>query len=236
MARLYLVIALIAVIAVAVLVEMQYEARRQLHSQSDSLREQFQRLGELEAENIRLSNIVARANTPLADEQLAELENLRQQVESLRHRTNEVASLQTEIRRLRSAMSAVGNTVAGNTPPDVPASDIYPRDFWTFVGYDTPENTIQSLFWAISNGDEDSYAAGLTPELRDEMQNEFGDGSFADEGPLESSDITGYRIVDRDVISDNEVTVTVFVDGENDVVPIVLDKTDGGWVVAQNGN
>lgn len=238
MTRLNLFIVIGALVAVAVLLEMQYEARHQLRSQADEMLEQFRRLAELEAENVRLSNIVVRANSPLAEEQLAELQDLRRQVESLRRGTNEVGRLQAEVRKLRSALSLVGNSVNTGPPPEVPASDVYPRDSWTFAGYDTPENTIESMMWAISQGDQDTYAAGLTPELQSDMQGGFEDGSFLDESQAEMSDVTGYRIVDRDVISDNEVTVTVFVDGgngRNEVVVIpLLGSEDGTWRVPPN--
>src|SRR5215469_14236272 len=214
MARLNGIIALIAVVAVAVLLEMQYQARHQLRSQSDVMREQFKQLQDLETENIRLSNMVARVSSPLADEQLAELADLRQQVEALRHRTNDIAGLQNEIDRLRGVLSVAANSVESDAaPPAVPAGDIYPRDSWMFAGYDTPEDTIQSIIWAVSEGDQDAYAAGVTPELGGQLQSEFEDGSFANDGPLEMGDVTGYRIVDRNVISGNQVMYTLFMDG-----------------------
>lgn len=238
MARLYLFVAIGSLIAVAVLLELQYEARHQLRSQGDAMHEQFNRLAELEAENIRLSNIVRRANTPLAEEQLGELQDLRRQVETLRRGTNEVGQLQAEVRKLRSALAAVGNSVNAGPPPEVPASDVYPRDSWTFVGYDTPEDTIESMMWAMSQGDQDTYAAGLTPELQSDMQSDFEDGSFLDDSLAEMSDVTGYLIVDRDVVSENEVTVTVFIngDGGNDVVKIPLVESGDGWKVKPNGD
>jgi hypothetical protein len=234
MARLNGVIALIAVIAVAVLLELQYEARHQLRSQSDAMREQFRRLQELEAENVRLSNLVARAGAPLSDAQLAELADLRRQVETLRNRTNEIAGLQGEIDRLRSLLSTAANSAEDGTVPDVPASDIYPRDSWMFSGYDTPENTIQSIMWAVSEGDQDTYAAGVTPDLGSQLQSEFDDGSFVSDGPLEMADVTGYRIVDRDVVSGNQIVVTLFMDGPNELMPITLEQTDNGWMVTSN--
>jgi hypothetical protein len=234
MARLNSVIALIAVIAVAVLLEMQYQARHQLRSQSDAMREQFKQLQELEAENVRLSNMVARVGAPLADEQLAELADLRRQVEAMRHRTNDIVGLQNEIQRLRSILSAAANSIDGVTAPDVPASDIYPRDSWMFAGYDTPENTIQSIIWAVSEGDQDTYAAGVTPELGGQLQSEFEDGSFANDGPLEMGDVSGYRIVDRNVLSENQIMITLFMDGPNELMPITLELTPNGWMVTSN--
>jgi len=235
-AKLRLFIFVAVIIALAVLLERQYEAHRQLRSQRDSLQAQFKRIEELEAENVRLSNIVARANTPLAETQLAELQSLREQVELLRHRTNEIATLRAEIDRLHSALSDAGISIA-DTPPDVPAEDIYPRENWQFAGYDTPENAIESLMWAVSQGDAGSYTAGLAPDLFDQMQGELADGSFAEDGPFEMGNITGYRIVDRDMTSDSEVTITLYMDGENQTMPVVLHRTDDGpWTIVPTGS
>lgn len=235
-AKFRLFIFAVMIIALAVLLEKQYEAHRQLRSQSDSLQAQFKRIEELEADNVRLSNTVARANTPLAEIQLAELRSLREQLEFLRHRTNEIASLRAEISQLRSALSDAGNPVA-DTPPDVPAEDVYPRENWAFAGYDTPENAIESLMWAVSEGDTDSYMAGLAPDLFDQMQGELADGSFAEDGPFEMGNISGYRIIDRDMSSDDEVTVTLYMDGENQIMPVVLKEGDDGrWTIAATGS
>lgn len=235
MARFNGIIALIAVIALAVLLELQYEARHQLRSQNDVMREQSEQLQELEVENVRLSNMVARVNTPLADQQLAELADLRQQVEALRKRTNDIAGLQTEIQRLKTVLSAAANPVDGGAPPAVPATDVFPRNSWVFSGYDTPENTIQSIMWAVSEGDQNTYAAGVTPELGNELESEFADGSFASDGPQEMGDVTGYRIVDRDVVSGNQVVYTVFMDGPNEFMEIPIQQTTNGWMVTAFG-
>ena len=229
-------IALAALVALAVLWQREYEARRQLRSQTDELHEQLNRLMQLEIENIRLSNIVARAETPLAESQLAELQKLRQQVESLRRQTNQLQTLQAEIGRLQAALSSVRNSMAAGTSPDVPPEDIYPRELWAFAGYDTPENAIETLAWAISEGDQETYLAALTPEMRDRMQADLGGGDFADEGPLGMSDTTGFRIVDREAVSDNEVIYTLYMDGENDEMPVVLQNTNGQWLVAGAGD
>ena len=223
----------VVILALAVLLEKQYEARRQLRSQNDTLQAQFKRIEQLEAENVRLSNIVVQANTPLADAQLAELADLRKQVDLLRQRTNEVATLRAEITRLRAALSTAGKSIAAEMP-NVPAEDIYPRESWAFAGYDTPENAIESLMWAVSEGDQDTYMAGLAPDMQAQMQADLADGSFLAEGPFEMSNITGYRILDRDALSDNEVTMTLYLDGEGDTMSVVLDKTDNGWAIVPN--
>jgi hypothetical protein len=220
---------LIAALAViAVLWGMQFEAHRRLREEVSSSRELLARLNQLEVDNLRLSNIVAQANTPLSDIQLAELSKLQNEVRLLRQRTNDLETLQTELRRLRAQLASAQNSIT-SAPPDVPPGDIYPRESWTFAGYDTPEAAIESVTWAISEGDEDTYMASLSPELRDQMQSQLADGSFADAGPLEMINATGYRIVDRESISENIITITIYTDADGNRVPVTLEKTSDGW-------
>lgn len=224
--------ALLALAAIAVLWGMQYQARLQLRDQADSLQEQLKRLGQLEVENIRLSNIVVRANTPLAEVQLAELAKLREQVERFRNQTNQIQNLKGEIARLRNALSVARKSLANDAPPDVPAEDIFPRDSWAFAGYDTPEAALQSVMWAIGEGDQNAYMDSLSPDLREEMEAELADGNFADSGPLQLGNTTGFRILDRDAPSDNERIMTIYLDGDPGIISLILDYTNSVWGIA----
>src|SRR5882724_9652845 len=224
---------IVALAIIAALWGMQLEAHRRLREEVSSSRELLARLNKLEVDNLRLSNIVAQANTPLADVQLAELAKLQDEVRALRKRTNDLERLQAEIGQLRSKLTSMSS----NTPPDVPAADIYPRESWAFAGYDTPEAALESATWAISQGNEAAYLAGLAPALRGEMQGQLADGSFADAGPGELSDVTGYRIVDRQSISDTQKTLSIHTDGHDDEPPVTLNfvKTPDGWqIVSQS--
>src|SRR5665213_4209071 len=114
------------------------------------------------------------------------------------------------------------SVIASNAPHDVPAADIFPRDSWAFAGYDTPEAALESVNWAISQGDENTYMASLSPELQDAMQSQLADGSFAENGPMEMGNATGFRILDRETVSDNEQIITVYMDGDGNEIPLVL--------------
>jgi hypothetical protein len=220
-----------AVAAIAALAAMEWDANRRLREQTDHSRDLLVRLTRLEVENSRLSNLVAQANTPLADEQLAELDKLRAEVRVLRGNTNDLSVMQAELHRLHAELANIRSAVGSNAPPNVPAEDIYPRDAWKFAGYDTPEHALESVTWAISEGDQASYMAALSPELQTEMQTELADGNFGDIGPLEMNNATGYRIVDRQGIGANIRTITVYMDGEGTYVPLTFQKTPNGWMV-----
>lgn len=218
-----------ALAAIAALWGMQWEAHRRLHDQENSSLRLMARLNQLEVDNLRLSNVVAQANTPLADVQLAELAKLQDEVRALRKRTNDLQRLQSEIRGLRAKLTSMSS----NAPPNVPAADIFPRESWAFAGYDTPEAALESATWAISQGDQDAYLASLAPALRSEMQSQLADGSFADVGPGELSDVTGYRIIDRQSTSDTQKTISIYTDGHEDEGPVTLTfvKTPDGWLI-----
>jgi hypothetical protein len=229
----FLVGALIVALAIiAVLCGMQLEANRHLREEAAASRQLLSRLAVLEVDNLRLSNIVARANSPLAEEQLIELSKLREEVNHLRSHTNDLQTMRTEVTRLRTRLRGVQTAVASNEPPEVPPGDVFPRDAWSFAGYDTPEDAIQSVTWAISEGDEESYLASLSPELQDEMMSELEDGDFADIGPLQLSNATGYRILDRDSVSDDERVITLYMDGDPNIVSLYVVNTPDGWRVA----
>ena len=227
---------IVALAIIGTLWGIRLEANRRLREQMDASRQLLFRLEGLEVDNLRLSNIVVRANTPLADDQLAELAKLRKEVDQLRHRTNDLQTMKSEIRRLRTELANARSVIASNAPPDVPASDIFPRDSWAFAGYDTPEAALESVNWAISQGDEESYLASLAPELQDAMQSQLADGSFADTGPLEMGNATGFRILNRETISENQQVITVYMDGDGNEIPLILIKTADGWKVAGEGD
>lgn len=223
---------IVALAIIAALWGMQLEANRHLREQTDASRQLLSRLAVLEVDNARLSNIVVQANTPLAEEQLAELSQLRDEVRRLRLRTNDLGTMRTELRRLRAQLSTARSNITSNAPPDVPASDIYPRDSWKFAGFDTPESAVESATWAISQGDEDSYLESLSPELQDEMESALADGNFADLGPLEIGKAKDFRIVDRETISSDRQIITLYVDGQPDYTELPVVKTIDGWKIA----
>jgi hypothetical protein len=231
--RIFLGAALIVSLAIiAALWGMQIEANRHLREQADEARRLLSRLAVMEVDNLRLSNIVVRANTPLADAQLAELEKLRDEVDQLRHRTNDLQTLKAQLRRLSAELASARQMIATNA---VPAADIFPREAWSFAGYDTPEDAIESVTWAISQGDRDAYMSGLSSELQQQMQGQLADGNFAATGPLEMGEATGYRILDRQSVSENEWVITVYMDGQLDPIPIDVVRTADGWRIAAEG-
>src|SRR5438128_9578846 len=74
----------IALAAAAIFLALQYQAGVRLREENQSLRQQLEQLNQVAEENERLSNLVARANSPQTNGPLSELLRLRAEVSRLR--------------------------------------------------------------------------------------------------------------------------------------------------------
>ena len=116
------------------------------------------------------------APTPEPDPAItSDLMKLRAEVAELRRHTNEIQKLQGENAQLKSALVAAQSTPAA--PEVKPLSTngarpalFFPRDTWIFSGFASPEDTLKSAAWAMSNGDPNSFLASLSPGQREQME------------------------------------------------------------------
>jgi RNA polymerase sigma factor (sigma-70 family) len=99
-------------------------------------------------------------STPLPKEQFSELLRLRGQVGVLR----------AEKKDLESERDSAIKASAAKTRVEPTAEIALPKESWTFAGYGTPENTLQSVLWAQTKGDLDTFMAALCPEAQNEFK------------------------------------------------------------------
>ncbi|PYI84132.1 MAG: hypothetical protein DME26_13735, partial [Verrucomicrobia bacterium] len=104
-------------------------------------------LGELLTEHGRLTNLLAQAERKksLSEEQLRELSRLRGEVNLLRKESQELAKLR--LQQKQNAPSSESN------PPG--NKKMLAADAWADVGMETPENALQTFFWAARHDNAD---------------------------------------------------------------------------------
>jgi RNA polymerase sigma factor (sigma-70 family) len=86
---------------------VQHRSELALRQETQRLREQLAQFGVLQAENQRLSNLLAQAGSrPLRPDEVSELLKLRAQVGQLRQDTKVLSTLQEENKHLREALAA----------------------------------------------------------------------------------------------------------------------------------
>jgi hypothetical protein len=106
------ILGVLAIAGVATPLVIHHQSQARLREQDNVLLQQADRISQLEAENDRLSNMVAQAKTTsaLPSDAYRELLRLRSEAGMLRGQTNELARLRQEKRKLQAQAAAQSDT------------------------------------------------------------------------------------------------------------------------------
>jgi hypothetical protein len=97
-----------AVIGLAIWLAVEHQARLKLGEEHKALEQQLKQMAGIIAENVQLSNLVARANgaQSLSDDESRELLRLRGEVGVLRQQSQELETVRKENRQARGALES----------------------------------------------------------------------------------------------------------------------------------
>lgn len=244
MNKLKLIVGFVVLAGAAILWVVQHQAQLRLREENKSLQRQLGQMLQIEADNERLSNLVAQASSQLPNEQFMELLKWRGEVGLLRQQTNGLQKLLEQNQQLQVALTSRNNSQnlqATNLPSKTPPLAVYPKASWTFAGYATPEAAFQSMNWAASSGNLNAFLDGSTPDQQKQFAKEFVNKSESDSANEIESRVnqnTEVSILSEDVHSDNEVVLNILGDakdsaGNNITANLVFQKIDGQWKYAR---
>jgi len=222
-----------AVVIAGVATPLVIREQAKLRQENESLRKQAEQLTPVQADNERLSNLLAEtaSSQKLASNQLSDLLKLRGEVAGLRSQTNEMKKLQAENQRLRSSLSAGSTAKRGTQTPS--AEEAVPKESWAFVGYADPESAFQSTVWAASHGQVKTFLAGLSPDAP-----EFKDAQGKTEDQIaarwtnEFDRVSGFRIIGKEPVSNDEVILTIHAQGIDEYGKFKLQRIGSEWKFA----
>jgi hypothetical protein len=120
-------------------------------------------------------------------------------------------------------------------------SNYFPKAAWATAGNATPEAALQSTSWAMgqamSRGDIKAMLALFGPDLQARAATEMA-GKTDREIQTELADQAsrtareeGFRIINKQIISPDEVVLTCYVDGSDSFSMMPLKKTANGWQI-----
>ena len=195
------------------------------------LRQAIAKNQQLEGQIAELRSVAAtadasrRAANPSGGEDRTELLRLRNQVAQLRAATNEVHELRAGIQHSPASSRATQ-----------PAAEFVPRESWTFVGYATPEAACQSMFFAMSQRDQNAFVDALSPEEAARHSEQFADKQeqIAEKWSRQTEKImkiTGYRILERNELSPEEMVLVIYA-GKQGLLPMQMKKVGDQWKFA----
>lgn len=213
-----------------------YEARQaaQLRNQAHALQEQLAPLAEqnrqLQLAHSEATNQFAALAIELAKAKTnnQDLLRLRNEVGQLRKQTNLLASAQPS--RITNSGTATANAQSENAP-----SDMVLRENYEFAGYATPPSAIKSLFWAATSADPQAVLASMSPALKAQTEAEWANKSEAElrtELQKDNNSVSGYRVTDTLIVSDNEVVLSLYLEGRDRTNKMRMVRVGDEWKVA----
>lgn len=161
-----------------------------------------------------------------------ELLRLRSEVTRLTEHRSELAAVHAENERLRAQLASRGTN--GSSGFQLPPGYVRKSEA-RLVGYNTPDDTLQSLLWAVRNQDLTNALQAFAPEIAKELRVEFGEsGQSIEDFFHKAGGFFGMRIADRShVVNDGSLLVQV------ELVPgmpgplIVFRQINGQWKIAR---
>ena len=225
-----------AAFGLAIWLAVGYQARLRLGDEHKALEQQLDQMAGLVAENERLAKLVAQASRSqsLTDDRSRELLRLRGEAGVLRRQTKELETLREENRQARAALDSSRKTQNGGAAGAAATADYWPRDSWTFVGYGSPDASLQTSIWAANKGDVKALLAGMTGELQQMVQKDLSgksDSEAAAKAADEVANLKSVRVLNRDVQADDTVVLTaVFEEGDRtETNGLVLKRVGNDW-------
>lgn len=155
----------------------------------------------------------------------AELLQLRSTVTRLEARKRELAGVAAENERLRAqfAVSRTNSSAAGDLP-----KGYIRKSQAQMVGYSTPENTIQSLLWAVNNHDLTNVLRAFSPACAQRLQGEIA--SRSPETFWQDADkLPGIGVLGSETLPDGAVQLHMAIAPGENGQKVRLQAINGEW-------
>ena len=234
------IVGAVVIASVAAPLAVQHSAQVKCRERDELLRQQTERLAELSAENHRLSNLVAQAeSSALSTDQFRELLRLRGELGQLRQTVSEIAKLRVTNQQLLAGRTNPEQPSRAPTPPDPQTVRAYwPKAQLALAGYADPASALQTTLWAMSRNDADALAASVTPEARSKLnREEWLKHGLAEEELAAAtrnmadsfSPSSGFYVVGQNLVSQDQATLDVYFEGEGKTRKFALKKIGEQW-------
>ena len=237
MGKLKLILALVVAIGLLAVCQWQHSSIGELRRENESLRATLAELKQ--QQEVREP---APTDDAQAKEQLAELLKLRGEVTLLRGQTNEIAGLAEANEKLTASIQELEHSEKKSsvkkTPPNALPQDIHPKATWGYRGYGSPDATVESVLTAMLSGDKATFIAGFAPDMQARMEKDFNGKDISEE--IKKEDQAEFRVIDRQVVSDDEVVLNMYVshknpngDDEGSTEKTTFVRIDGQWKITE---
>jgi hypothetical protein len=143
----------------------------------------------------------APANAAATTSASPELLRLRNEVAQLAARRKELSAVRTENERLQARVAARATNSAGALPEGfIRASRA------EFKGFNAPEDTVQTILWAMQHHDLTNMLQGFSPDLAEKFLSEFKQG---DDPWKDAENLIAVRVISQKQMPDGSMELEV---------------------------
>lgn len=225
----------VLVIAASLVAVINWRKAAVFQMDNEDLREQVQAL-QVEVETAARLAQIAKSNSEMTQRQTTELMQLRNEVTQLRSRGKTAEALAAENQTLKTQLLA-SRTVsatdgAAGSGGALGERDSFPRESWTFAGYDSPESALVSAIWAMKEGNPETYLNSLAPQEQERLAKiwqEKSETEISEKHRNDVSTIKGLRVLERQNISPTEIVMNVFIEGPGRMEKIRMNQVGQEW-------
>ncbi len=219
---------------------LQNRSLSQARLENQALRYELRQMGM--DNKLLLSQLNEAGSSVLVDNvRFRELLRLKSQPPAASPSTESVSSALAKAARNETAPQD-SPTQAEETLPD--PSKVLPRESWAFSAYATPEAALQSVAWAMSQGNLEVFLASMDPSDRAEAERQFAGKTEEESAAVLRAYIAPVRALRLDrkqVLEDGQVSFVLYSAEQDDGNAVTKDSTvltlrnvDGDWRMSLN--
>jgi RNA polymerase sigma factor (sigma-70 family) len=119
----------------------------------------------------------------------------------------------------------------------------FPKSSWALAGYADPALALETVLWAGNHADGKTLLASMTPDLQQQLQQRFGgelqkrglslEEFFTQSAKGHVSAITGFRVLNQEVVADNQIILHLYVQGKEREDTFKMKKIGNEWKLDQ---
>ena len=212
----------VLVVAASLTAVIQWRKAVLFAADNNELRSRIEAM-EVEAESAGRLLELAKGASEKVRAQTTELMKLRNELTQSRASSKTVEALRVQNEQLKSELQRIQSGATATAAADqaaeraTPASDVFPRDQWSFAGYASPESALVSAIWAMKEGNPETYLNSLTPEEQQRIDKVWQDKSENEILSKHRNDVSGisaFAIVERETLSPSEMVMSVAISSE----------------------
>lgn len=223
----------VTILAVALLLTGCGGDAKKLQSENEALRAE---LAELKARAETESQSVATRDAELKRLQAdaRDAVRLRGEITQLRSGSKDAESLRAENQRLKSenqTLRSAGTAAATPAPTTPPAGD-FPRESWTFAGYQSPEAALISAIWSMQQGNPKQYFESLTTDEQARMAKTWEGKSneeIAAKHVSDTSKITSIKVLGVQETAPGQMVMSVYIGGVDRAEKVNMQRVGNDW-------